>query len=114
MTPSDINEQKNALYSEKLTLESRLNSDDYKTIKNAEAHAAGLKMLAWNVWDKGECGAIAAQAAYIPIRHEWIFVFGREVGELNATVLKKTAGKKQSAFSGQRQRDGTIKKHLRK
>jgi DNA modification methylase len=80
----------------------------------AEAHAAGLKMLAWNVWDKGECGAIAAQAAYIPIRHEWIFVFGREVGELNATVLKKTAGKKQSAFSGQRQRDGTIKKHLRK
>ena len=41
MTPSDINEQKNALYSEKKTLESRLNSDDYKTIKNAEAQAAG-------------------------------------------------------------------------
>ena len=41
MTPSDINVQKNALYSEKLTLESQLNSDDYKTIKNAEAQAAG-------------------------------------------------------------------------
>ena len=37
----DINEQKNALYSEKLSLESQLNSDDYKTIKNAEAQAAG-------------------------------------------------------------------------
>lgn len=37
----DIIEQKNALYSEKLTLESRLSSDDYKTIKNAEAQAAG-------------------------------------------------------------------------
>ena len=34
MNQSDINEQKNALYSEKLTLESQLNSDDYKTIKN--------------------------------------------------------------------------------
>ena len=41
MYQSDINEQKNALYSEKLTLESQLNSDDYKTIKNAEAQAAG-------------------------------------------------------------------------
>ena len=41
MTQSDIIEQRNALYSEKLTLESRLNSDDYKTIKNAEAQAAG-------------------------------------------------------------------------
>jgi len=37
----DIIEQKNALYSEKLTLESLLSSDDYKTIKNAEAQAAG-------------------------------------------------------------------------
>lgn len=37
----DIIEQKNALYSEKLSLESQLNSDDYKTIKNAEAQAAG-------------------------------------------------------------------------
>lgn len=44
MTPSDINVQKNALYSEKLTLESQLNSDDYKTIKNAEAQAAGKSL----------------------------------------------------------------------
>ena len=47
MNQSDINEQKNALYSEKLTLESQLNSDDYKTIKNAEAQAAG-KPLPYN------------------------------------------------------------------
>lgn len=41
MTQSEIMEQKNALYSEKKTLESQLSSDDYKTIKNAEAQAAG-------------------------------------------------------------------------
>ena len=47
MTQSEIIEQKNALNSEKLTLESQLNSDDYKTIKNAEAQAAG-KPLPYN------------------------------------------------------------------
>ena len=41
MTQSEIIEHVNALNSEKLTLESKLNSDDYKTIKNAEAQAAG-------------------------------------------------------------------------
>ena len=41
MTQSEIFEQKNALYSERNTLESQLSSDDYKTIKNAEAQAAG-------------------------------------------------------------------------
>ena len=37
----EIIEQKNALYSERNTLESQLSSDDYKTIKNSEAQAAG-------------------------------------------------------------------------
>lgn len=41
MTQSEIIERVNALNSEKLTLESKLSSDDYKTIKNAEAQAAG-------------------------------------------------------------------------
>ena len=44
MTQDEILERINALYSEKLTLESQLNSDDYKTIKNAEAQAAGLPL----------------------------------------------------------------------
>ena len=47
MTHSEIIEQKNALNSEKLTLQSQLNSEDYKTIKNAEAQAAG-KPLPYN------------------------------------------------------------------
>lgn len=44
MTQSEIIEQKNALYSERNTLESQLSSDDYKTIKNAEAQAAGTAL----------------------------------------------------------------------
>ena len=47
MTHSEIIEQQNALNSEKLTLQSQLNSEDYKTIKNAEAQAAG-KPLPYN------------------------------------------------------------------
>ena len=41
MTQSEIIEQKNALDSEKLTLQSQLNSDDYKTQKNSEYKEAG-------------------------------------------------------------------------
>ena len=41
MTQSEIIERKNALDSERNTLESQLSSDDYQTIKNAEAQAAG-------------------------------------------------------------------------
>lgn len=44
MTQSEIIEQKNVLYSERNTLESQLSSDDYKTIKNAEAQAAGTTL----------------------------------------------------------------------
>jgi hypothetical protein len=42
MTQSEIIEQINALNSEKLTLQSQLNSDDYKTQKNSEYRDAGL------------------------------------------------------------------------
>ena len=42
MTQSEIIERKNALDSEKLTLQSQLNSDDYKTQKNSEYKEAGL------------------------------------------------------------------------
>ena len=34
------------------------------------AKKAGLKLLAWNVWDKLTCGSIGQQSAMIPIRHE--------------------------------------------
>lgn len=49
----------------------------------------GYKMLAWNVWDKGMTGNIGQAAAFFPLRHEWVFVFGTEFYEINLTVEKK-------------------------
>jgi len=42
MTQSEIIELENALDSEKLTLQSQLNSDDYNSQKNSEYKEAGL------------------------------------------------------------------------
>lgn len=74
------------------------------------ARAAGLKLLAWNVWDKLTCGSVGQQSAMIPIRHEWIFCFGKEPVPVNPTWRKKEA----SVYSGGRynrirQADGTFK-----
>lgn len=79
--------------------------DDY--IK--EAKSCGLKLLSWNVWDKGECGSIGNQTAMFGISHEWIFVFGPVPKDLNRTVQNKSAGARAN-HTGNRQSDGTIKK----
>lgn len=61
-----------------------------------QARDAGLKLLAWNVWDKMTAGSIGNQRAMIPIRHEWIFVFGKEPVNINLTWLKKSDSVKKS------------------
>ena len=77
-----------------------------------KAHGCGLKLLAWCVWDKLSCGSIGMQKAMIPIRHEWIFVFGEKPVEINYTWKKKdasivkNAGKKKN--SAVRKKDGSI------
>lgn len=62
------------------------------------AKSAGLKLLAWNVWDKLTCGSVGQQSAMIPIRHEWIFCFGKEPVTVNPTWRKKES----SIYSGGR------------
>jgi DNA modification methylase len=79
--------------------------DDY--IK--EAKNCGLKLLSWNVWDKGECGSIGNQSAMFGISHEWIFVFGEKTKDLHRTLENKSAGAKAN-HTGNRQADGKIKK----
>jgi DNA modification methylase len=77
-----------------------------------ESHKCGLKLLSWCVWDKLSCGAIGMQKAMIPIRHEWIFVFGEKPIDINYTWKKKdasiiaNAGKRKT--SAVRQKDGSI------
>lgn len=77
-----------------------------------KAHESGLKLLSWCVWDKLSCGSIGMQKAMIPIRHEWIFVFGEKQIDMNYTWKKKdasivsNAGKKKN--SAVRRKDGSI------
>jgi DNA modification methylase len=75
----------------------------------SEAESSGLKLLSWNVWDKGECGSIGNQTAMFGISHEWIFVFGENKKDLNRTVQNKSAGYLAN-HSAIRQKDGSIKK----
>ena len=60
------------------------------------ANNNGLKLLAWNVWDKQYTGSIASATNMFSIVHEWIFVFGDKRKRLNRTVENKTdpSGKK--------------------
>lgn len=51
------------------------------------AHKAGYKLMAWNVWDKGSAGSISAEKAFVPIYHEWLFLFGAGVGEITAEFM---------------------------
>jgi DNA modification methylase len=56
----------------------------------AAAHGAGLKLVSWNVWDKGMAGSIGNQDHMFPLAHEWIFVFGeREDKGTNRVIPKK-------------------------
>lgn len=68
----------------------------------AVAKESGLKLLAWNVWNKTMAGAIGNETAFFPIIHEWIFVFGAEKKELNKTVEKKEASINQRQFHTRR------------
>ena len=74
------------------------------------AKQCGLKLLAWNVWDKMMCGSVGQQSAMVPIRHEWIFVFGEKPAKVNLTWAKK----EQSIYANGgrrkvRQADGSMK-----
>lgn len=72
------------------------------------AKSAGLKLLSWNIWDKMECGGIGNQTAMFPIRHEWIFIFGKEKVELNKTLDCKHAGLVKTHLRGSRQKNGKL------
>lgn len=63
--------------------------DTYWNYYINEALGCGLKLLAWNIWDKNGCIGIGAQTKMFPTMHEFIFVFGEQPKKLNLTVPKK-------------------------
>jgi DNA modification methylase len=54
-----------------------------------KAKECGYKFLSWNVWNKLSAGNIGNQIAFMPIEHEWIFVFGVGFKNNNRTEEKK-------------------------
>ena len=79
------------------------------------AKKAGLKRLAWNVWDKLSVGGIGSQSAMFPIRHEWIFVFGEKYKTLNKTWPKRQPeNADRDREITRRNPDGTMTRQLRR
>jgi DNA modification methylase len=72
------------------------------------AKDVGYNFLSWNVWVKQNAGSIGNQSAFIPIRHEWIFVFGKTFKDINRTIERKTHinNKRERKV---RQADGSMK-----
>lgn len=82
--------------------------DEYISV----ARDSGYKMLAWNVWDKGMTGNIGQAAAFFPLRHEFVFVFGTDFFEINLTVEKKQESITTNPFQKtKRNADGTTSPH---
>ena len=58
-----------------------------------EAKNCDLKLLSWNIWDRSGFGYTVGQAtAMFTIDHEWIFVFGKKIKDLNKTLENKQKG----------------------
>ena len=70
-----------------------------------KAKENNYKFLSWNVWNREEPRSIAQQTAFIPIAHEWIFVFGKKHKEINKTIECKMGGKKTKSIN--RNADGS-------
>jgi DNA modification methylase len=73
-----------------------------------KARECGLKLLSWNVWDKGEAGSIGSQSAMFAIEHEWLFVFGAKPKNLYRTVEKRSESDGR-LFDKRRSANGDIK-----
>jgi DNA modification methylase len=68
-----------------------------------------LKLLSWNIWDKGNASAPAHQQAMFGLCHEWVFVFG-EYKVLNLTNANALAGERSRSTGTVRERDGSLSK----
>lgn len=79
--------------------------DDYTN----EAHKAELKMLAWNVWDKTTPGSIGMQKYFIPCRHEWVFIYGKDKKDINRTWDKKEESVNMKGHARIRGADGIMR-----
>jgi DNA modification methylase len=77
-----------------------------------KAKECGYKFLSWCIWNRNEPRTLSQQKAFIPIAHEWVFVFGKKTKEINKTKECKSAGKKNkgnfipSTINGEKNTNG--------
>lgn len=74
------------------------------------AKEVGYKFLSWNVWEKNNV-SIGNQTAFIPIYHEWLFVFGKENKDIKRTNKRKSE-KSTSLTALHRGKDDQMEKHF--
>ncbi len=83
------------------------------------ANERGLKLLAWNVWDKGFAGGVSNQNAMFALEHEWLLVFGSAPKPIKRFVEKSENSDKRLQYNKHdskgrlvrqvRQTDGSMK-----
>ena len=71
-----------------------------------EAKECGLRLLSWNIWDRGSPFSLGQQTAMFPIEHEWVFVFGERPKSNNLTVPNKHFG--EITGTTNREADGSM------
>jgi DNA modification methylase len=72
-----------------------------------KAKSCGYKLMGWNVWHKSSV-SVGQQSAFIPIYHEWIFVFGTKFKDINKTWERKSEIS-NTKKTKRRQKDGSTK-----
>lgn len=72
-----------------------------------KAKSCGYKLMAWNVWHKSSV-SVGQQSSFIPIYHEWIFVFGTKFKDINRTWDRERESKNKKTRKV-RQSDGSMK-----
>ena len=65
----------------------------------------GYKLLSWSIWNRGEPRSIGQQTAFIPIAHEWVFVFGIDRREIKKTKKSKLGNQRTQSIN--RNKDGS-------
>jgi DNA modification methylase len=72
-----------------------------------KAKSCGYKLMSWNVWHKSSV-SVGQQSAFIPIYHEWIFVFGTKFKDINRTWDRESEAISKNKRKV-RQADGSMK-----
>lgn len=76
-----------------------------------KARISGYKLMGWNAWVRSSAGSVGNQSAFIPVIHEFIFVFGYKFKHINRTVERKEYtidAKKQTR--AHREKDGSMRR----